>query len=127
MDVKNASAIDGVFLWGIDTGRAVAEDQAALLAELYRAADYPARLVWGVQELSIDSLRDHFGLEGPQLENALTTFDFIKEDVSKGLNYPVFAFQFNKCMSALGSNLRAHEDEDVMASDFVKHFEEALR
>ena len=56
---------------GLASGAGTAADQAALLAELYRAADFPARLVWGVQELSVDSLRDHFGLEGPQLENAL--------------------------------------------------------
>ncbi|MCG8460254.1 MAG: Ig-like domain-containing protein [Holophagales bacterium] len=39
-------------------------DQASLLAALLRAADVPARVAWGVREIGVDDLRNHFGL-GP--------------------------------------------------------------
>ncbi|MCP4655848.1 MAG: hypothetical protein GY856_10565 [bacterium] len=48
-------------------------DQAALLAALYRASGYPARVAWGVQEFRIASLVNHFGVDTPELlEQALT-------------------------------------------------------
>lgn len=63
---------EGVLASGVGTGA----DQAALLVELLRAAGYPARMVWGVQELSVEALNDHLGLQGAPVENALTTGGF---------------------------------------------------
>jgi len=56
----------------LQSGEGTGADQAALLAALLRSSGYPARLGWGVQELRARSLKLHFGVEGPQLEAALT-------------------------------------------------------
>ncbi|NOZ78849.1 MAG: hypothetical protein GXP48_06680, partial [Acidobacteria bacterium] len=56
----------------LQSGEGTGADQAALLAALLRASGYPARLVWGVQEIGRQALEGQLGVADGQLEAALT-------------------------------------------------------
>ncbi len=60
-------------------------EQAGLLAALFREAGYPARLAWGIQEVGIQSLYNHYGAgDFRTLERTLTAAGIAWEPVLVG-------------------------------------------
>ena len=58
------------------------------------------------------------------LENALTTYNFIRNDLSEGLNYGMGIDNYNKCMKAIGSALRikARTTAEKFCKDFYAEY-----
>ncbi len=67
------------------TGEGNDAEQAGLLAALFRETGYPARLAWGIQEIGVEKLLDHFGAgDFRALERTLTAAGIAWEPVLVG-------------------------------------------